>query len=79
MSGRRDKLNRQLLEAVYRKNVAEIRRLVKQEGADVNWRDGGVRYCLRGQVIVCGKISSILFRMGGLYSSGQRPEIAMML
>ena len=78
MSGRRDKLNGQLVGAVRRKDVGEIERLVKQEGADVNCRDRFVCYCLRGQVVVCGKISFIFFHRGGLYSTGQRSTIAMM-
>ena len=78
MSGRRDKLNRQLEEAVFKRDVGEIARLVKQEGADVNCRDSIVCYCLIGQVVVCGKIASILFPRGGLYSTGQRHTIAMM-
>ena len=61
MSGRRDKLNRRLVGAVRRKDVGEIERLVKQEGADVNCRDRLVCYCLRGQVVVCGKSSSVCF------------------
>ena len=61
MSGRRDKLNRQLLEAVSKRDVGEIERLVKQERADVNCRDSDVCFCLRGQVVVCGKISFIFF------------------
>ena len=61
MSGRRDTLNRHLVKAVNREDVGEIERLVKQEGADVNCRDSHVCYCLRGQVVVCGKISSIFF------------------
>ena len=55
MSVGRDKLNRQLLEAVDRKDVGKIERLVKQDGADVNCRESHVCYCLRGQVVVCGK------------------------
>ena len=69
MSGKRDKLNRQLEEAVSQRDVGEIERLVKQERADVNCRDSDVCYCLRGQVVVCGKIASILFPRGGLYST----------
>ena len=61
MSGKRDKLNRQLEEAVDSNNVGEIERLVKQERADVNCRYSNVCYCLRGQVVVCGKISFIFF------------------
>ena len=68
MSGRRDKFNRQLEKAVRRKDVGKIQRLVQQEGADVNCTDSSVCYCLRGQVVVCGKISSIIFRVN-LYST----------
>ena len=69
MSGRRDELNLQLEEAVRAEVVGEIERLVKQERADVNCRDSVVCYCLIGQVVVCGKIASILFPRGSLYSS----------
>ena len=78
MSGRSDKLNRKLLEAVSKRDVGEIERLVKEERADVNCRYSDVCFCLRGQVVVCGKISFIFFHRGGLYSTGQRSTIAMM-
>ena len=78
MSGRRDKLNRKLEEAVRAEVVGEIERLVKQEGADVNCRDSDVCYCLIGQVVECGKISFIFFHRGGLYSTAQHSSIAMM-
>ena len=78
MSGKRDKLNRQLEEAVERDDVGEIERLVKQERADVNCRGSIVCYCVIGQVVVCGKIASIFFPRGGLYSTCQRSPKAMM-
>ena len=52
-------LDRQLMEAAKRKDVGEIQRLVKQEGADVDCRNSDVCYCLREQVVLCGEISFI--------------------
>ena len=70
--------DRQLVEAVLRKDVGEVQRIVRQGEADVNCKSSDVCWRLRGQVVVSGKIFHI-FPTGGLYSTGQQTTIPMLL
>ena len=78
MSGSRSRLDRQLGDAVDKKDVVEIQRLVKQERADVNCRDGFV-CCRENRLLFVLSALSYLFPRKGLFCSGQLSTITMML